>query len=88
MHYRAILNKTLEKLRAMGHDAALVKKLGYAENMDELHSVLREYVLGTDAKVNAFLDQVKGELQGQASQVVGRMLDTPARKCPNCGYTL
>ena len=36
-----------------------VRILRYAENMAELQSCLREYVFGSDAKVNSFLKQCK-----------------------------
>lgn len=87
MNYKTILDRSMDKLTQMGH-GDLVRKLKYAENMDELHSVLREYVFGSDAKVDAFLDSVKGELQGQAGGIVTTMLDKPVKKCPNCGYVL
>jgi len=77
----------MAKLTEMGH-GELVKKLKYADNLGELHSVLREYIFGSDAKVNAFLKGIQDEVQGQASGLVNQMLDTPRKKCPNCGYEL
>ncbi len=87
MNYRILLDRAMAKLTEMGH-GELVKRLKYAENIQELNSVLREYIFGSDAKVNAFLKGIQDEVQGQASGLVGQMLDTPNKKCPNCGYEL
>lgn len=77
----------MAKLSEMGH-GEMVKRLKYSENVVELRSALREYVFGSDAKVNAFLKGIQDEVQGQASGLVNHMLDTPRKKCPNCGYEL
>lgn len=87
MNFKTLLDRSMEKLKTMGH-GALVRKLSYAADLAELHSVLREYVFYTDAKVNAFLRSVEEEANGQASTVVNQMLGQPAKKCPNCGYEL
>lgn len=77
----------MAKLTEMGQ-GELVKRLKYAENLAELKSVLREYVFHSDAKVDAFLRSVEGDLQGQASTVVNQMLgpygEKPVRVCPHC----